>query len=171
MKKLLSFAILPIIVFCSALFDSCSKPTITEINEGEKFIIDGIEFTVNGAMFKKYAEGGSYEAGDNLMWLIIKATLYNNSSDPVDIEDFIYVELKYINGDKSVTYNSRYFYNDYWIYAHSEIVPYEKIDGVFTFKIPTNIAPDSSTNEEKTDYFEFRLIKRKNPNQVFVFKI
>lgn len=135
--------ILLIVVISSFVLPHKNNTTTDAIETkdwNENFTFEDIDFCFTGYTFKYFADGGSYPAGENHVWVIINATLLNNTSKKIDLSN-ITTDLIYLKNDEEAKYNSFYFSNSRWIMSHEYIEPYEKIEGIFMYKIPTTIAP------------------------------
>lgn len=71
------------------------------------------------------------------------------------------VVVAYGLGDNSVTYNTSYSYNSYFILSSSSILPYGMTSGIYAFKVPRRIIDENREEgefiEESNFYFKFYL--------------
>jgi hypothetical protein len=154
-----------------------------EKNWGETFTLEGIDITIKSYEFRYYILNNSFKAPSGKVWLVINATLYNDTANTISLSE-ITDSIFYIDNDTAVNYNSTFSYYNDWINAHDEIVPYERITGIFTYAIPENIVPSPQGNKTYANggtfsgsstqniNFELRIKKNKiNTTECYVIKL
>ncbi|MGM9645750.1 MAG: DUF4352 domain-containing protein [Eubacteriales bacterium] len=166
-----------------AIVNIFSPPSMEYVEKdwGESFTLEGLEIQLNDYEFRYYAKSGSIEAGQNKVWLVINATVYNASSKAIDLNT-ISDEMIYIRDGEEAKYNSVFFLYSDWIKSHQTIDPYEKIEGMFMYQIPEGIAPMISghyynggrygSNQTNDIGFEFRIKENSvNASKCIVVKL
>jgi len=145
----------------------------------ETFTYDEINITINSFSFNNYALSGSYYSGDDNIWLIINATLYNTSSSTKSLDEYTKsIIYKNENGDEA-KYNSSFSLKSDFIDAHDSILAYGSINGIYCFKIPNGLASkfidldhdlryEYKEPLEKGLYFQFSFNKKNEKNIVRV---
>ncbi len=139
-----------------------------EKNFNETFTIEELDITITDYAFKRFAYRGSYEADSNKVWLIVNATICNNSTETKNLRTLSKnTELTdnafFIKDNKESKYNGSFLLNEVCIRAHEKIDPYETITGMFMYEVPITIAPELSGTSYSSSTcqnlnFEFRLI-------------
>lgn len=191
--KFLALGLCAVLIFavggCS-LFDDDEanrEPNKTNINYieknfGETFTLQDIDITVNNYAFKYFAKSGSLEAGKNKVWLIINATLYNDNTKSISLDE-IADKIIYTTDAGEAKYSSKWFNYSDWINAHSIIEPFETISGMYMYQVPESIAPGSgeygysrgdkfTSSTTQNINFEFRIYENKiSRTECFVIKL
>lgn len=152
--KLLSICFILVLSVCPIL-SGCSlennnndnkeiNTTYYEINIGASFSLESVEITITDYVFKYYALRGSYGAGDNKVWVIANAKLYNNSTQTINLKNITDKLIYTTETNEEATYNSKWFNNNSWVKAHETIEAFETIEAMFMYQIPVGIAPKLS---------------------------
>lgn len=121
-----------------------SDVTYYEVEIGTTFTLEGIDITINDYVFKYFALKGSYEAGDNKVWVIANVKLYNNSTKTINLNNITDKLIYKTDTNEEATYNSKFFMNNNWVNAHESIEAFETIEAMFMYQIPVGIAPQIS---------------------------
>lgn len=184
---ILVFAFCPILSGCSLEDDDSDNNgtniIYNDVDMGTAFSLEGVEITITDYVIKYYALSGSYGAGDNKVWVIANAKLYNNSTKTINLENITDKLIYTTEANEEAIYNSKWFNNNNWVNAHETIEAFETIEAMFMYQIPAGIAPKLSgydysvggkysATSTKNIGFEIRFAKNsKSATECYVFKL